>query len=154
MYTSTYSAQLWVSKFSTTKEYPLNDVAVYSTNTINIIIAVSQSGYIHISSDSGSTWYVSVELVASFLGVSVGSNGKAFVVGQSIVTNAPPAIYTAANISNAQWIAYNNFNDEHSNIQLNSVNSRNGISAIAVGSNGSVFFTHNSGVFIRRLHSM
>eukprot|EP01042_Synura_sphagnicola_P025955 gene25955-33398_t len=64
---------------------PLSDLASYedSGNSIIYTVAPCSTGAIYISTDQGDTWNPSTDVIShNLFGVTIGSNGNAFAVGQ------------------------------------------------------------------------
>jgi len=117
----------------------LLDVAVGRSN-LNFL-AVSENGKILHSDDDGESWEVKTASQALLNGVSIGSNGNAFVVG--IIDKTAAIYYSSNNSQYSVWTQANILNDTSS--QFYGVSTFDGIHAVAVGGSGTIFHSNDAG---------
>lgn len=115
------------------------DIAAHS----KFFVSVSDLGEVYSSSNTGVSWFQSSQLAATLYGITIGSNGKSYAVGISNITQNS-TIYSSSNISSySSWTEFTSI--AQSTAQLNGVSTFDGVAVFAVGSNGVMYSTTNSG---------
>jgi photosystem II stability/assembly factor-like uncharacterized protein len=119
-------------------------VAAYSTGASTSFAAVSETGQVYVSMASGLNWKQAAQLPASLYSISIGRNGAAYAVGLSNTT-ANSIVFKAYNTTSyASWQPLT-LSSSTLSVQLNGVNTYNGIYVYVVGASGLLLRSSDGG---------
>ena len=116
----------------------LADVAAIAGTEGTYFIAAANSGGIYYSTDYGATWTYADTIIPAYLyGVGVGSNEKAYAVGQV------GTVYVAN--SSTSFAVWEDVSVPGTTRQLNDVSSFDGVTVYVVGNTGTIYKSADGG---------
>lgn len=125
----------WAASSGYGSAYDIDSTTISSV--VNSLV-VTDAGYVFRSTAGAGNWAIAAQIPVPIYGVSIGTNGNAFAVGNI------NGIYQATSTTSfATWTRYSLL--IASRPRFNAVTTINGVNAIVVGVGGHIYYTSDSG---------
>jgi len=149
---STNAGTKWNTVYSGTSS--IADISATFTTSTNVdsscYVAVSTSGAIHVSRDNGASFALASSKGSTNLkGVTIGKNGNAYAVGLSTLLPYSSKAYQSTIRQSPSFSTWNDVSPQIGGVTpstlLTDVSTFDGISVIAVGYQGAIYYSNNNG---------
>jgi photosystem II stability/assembly factor-like uncharacterized protein len=117
---------------------PLYGLASKTVNNIVYYLAVDENGYIYGAKGNGTQWSAVSSTIVGLNGVTIGSNGNAYVCGASA------RVYCSSYSTSSAFATWTDVSPSLASDTFYAVSTYDGINVIAVGGTGSIYYSSDS----------